>query len=279
MKTKEIKSAGKTIADIYLQGSDPGATAGDKKRLVSHLSKDIKETDIGYAGFSTKDALNSYLMSTVFDEKETDNEIFNFALDEKKIVRAIKEAVVQCSNKLPTETVHIFVFPTFSKFVKEKMFGTTGYTPWKDTILVFVNPLNQYWERALTETIGHEYGHSVSLRYNKCESLLDSIIFEGLAEHFREQAVGDERAPWTKVLGINQSRSLFLEMELGNLLQSTDKKVYRAVFFGNEKYARWTGYSVGYHLVESFVTNNPNLKWQEIIKMRPKDIFDRAHFK
>ncbi len=278
MKTEIIKSGDNATARVYQQNFDYDLTDIDKKRLVLYLSKDITETSIGYAGFSTKAALHDYLMGTVFGEKESDNEIFKLALDREKIIKAIKKAVIPCSNTLPSGTVHIFIFPTFSRFVKERMSGTTGYTPWKNTILVFVNPLNQRWEKALVGTVSHEFNHSVFLRYNKCESLLDSMIFEGLAEHFREQTVGGERAPWTKVLDLKQSKGLLVEMKSEGMLQSTDKNVYRAVFFGNEKYTLWTGYTIGYFIITSFFNHYPTLLWKETMTMSPRDIFTKSGF-
>jgi len=278
MKTEIIKSGDNAIARVYQQNFDYDLTDKNKKRLVLYLSRNITETSIGYAGFSSKAALHDYLMGMVFGEKESDNEIFKLALDREKIIKIIKEAVIQCSNALPSDTVHIFIFPTFSKFVKERMSGTTGYTPWKNTILVFVNPLNQRWEKALVGTVSHEFNHSVFLRYNKCGSLLDSMIFEGLAENFREQIVGGERAPWAKVFDQNQSKDLLMEMKSENILQSTNKKIYRAVFFGNRKYAAWTGYTIGYFIVASFLHHYSTLPWKEIMIMPPQDIFTKSGF-
>jgi uncharacterized protein YjaZ len=49
-------------------------------------------------------------------------------------------------------------------------------------------------------------------------------------------------------------------------------KIYREVFFGSKKYKRWTGYSIGYWLIKKFRIMNPNINWEEIIKIKPEHI-------
>ena len=116
------------------------------------------------------------------------------------------------------------------------------------------------------------------MRDKKCTTLLDSIIFEGLAEHFREQIIGDNQAPWTKIFKLHQAGVIFLEMKLANLLPSTNPEIRRGVFFGNKKYICWTGYTIGYHIVKSFLENNLSLGWKEIMARRPKDILSESSF-
>ncbi len=278
MRVKTIKSRDKIITHIYLPDLNYGLVIKDKNQLVSALIKDIKESRIGYAGFKTKQGLQKYLIETVFDKTKNDSDSFNYVLDKEKVTSIIERVIILCSVVLPNNPTNIFVFPTFSNFVRKEMSGTTGYTPWKNTILVFINPLNQQWEKALAETVGHEYCHSVFLKYNKCESLLDSMVFEGLAEHFREQVVDGKRAPWTSVFNYEQSKVLLVKIKSERLLHSTDRKTYRDVFFGTEKHIRWTGYTIGYYIVKLFLKNNPNLKWRDILSMPPKDIFNKSNF-
>jgi len=278
MKLEIIKNNGKTIACVHLPCIDYDSGISNKAGLISCLSEKIKDSNSGYAGFSTKENLNNYLREAVFDKVDDNNHQYTFILDEVKIIETVTEAIKKCSNVLPGGITGIFVFPTFSQFVKEEMSGTTGYTPWLNTILIFINPASLQWDKALGETVGHEFNHAVFLRDKKCITLLDSIIFEGLAEHFREQIIGGGQAPWTKIFELNQARVIFSEMKVVNLLQSTDPEIRRGVFFGNEKYICWTGYTIGYYIVKSFLKNNPNLGWKEIMNRQLKDILSGSSF-
>jgi len=277
MKIEIVESNDKTITHIYFPCVNYLSDSSDKDELISCLSGEIEDSDSGYAGFDTKENLNNYLRGAVFDKTDDDYQ-YTFVLDEVRIIDTITKAVKKCSDILPGGISHIFVFPTFSQFVKEEMSGTTGYASWSDTILIFINPTSLQYDKALSETVGHEFNHAVFLRDKKCETVLDLIIFEGLAEHFREQIVGGDRVPWTKIFELNQARIIFSEIELEDLLQSTDPEIRRGIFFGNEKYICWTGYTVGYFIVRSFLENNPSLNWKEIMRRQPKEILDGSGF-
>ncbi len=222
--------------------------------------------------------MNNYLREAVFDKADDNNRQYTFTLDEVKIIKTVTKAIKKCFDVLPEGITSIFVFPTFSQFVKEEMSGTTGYAPWPDTILIFINPTSLQYDKALGETVGHEFNHAVFLRNKKCATLSDSIIFEGLAEHFREQVIGGDQASWTKIFKLDQAKVIFAEMKLINLLQSTDPEIRRGVFFGNEKYICWTGYAIGYYIVKSFLEDNPSLDWKEIMAKQPKDILSGSSF-
>ena len=278
MKSEIIKNNSKTIARVYLPCINYDSGSSNKAGLMSCLSEEIEDSESGYAGFNTKENLNNYLREAIFDKNDDNNHQYTFILDGVKIIKTITKAIKKCSNVLPGGITSIFVFPTFSQFVKEEMSGTTGYTPWLNTILIFINPASLQWDKALGETVGHEFNHAVFLRDKKCTTLLDSIIFEGLAEHFREQIIGGGQALWTKIFELNQARVIFSEMKLANLLQSTDPEIRRGVFFGNEKYICWTGYTIGYYIVKSFLENNPNLGWKEIMNRQLKDILSGSSF-
>lgn len=278
MKIKSVKQNGLVTAYVHLPNLNCPSSFTGKKQLISVLSQSIKNTGIGYAGFKTKHTLQNYLMRTVFDTREKCGRN-NSALNQEKVMEVIEKTLSLCFCALPGKTIHIFVFPTFNKFVREKMSGTTGYTPWRNVMLLFINPNSRQWEKSLARTIGHEFNHSAFLKCNECKTLLDILICEGLAEHFREQVIGGGRAPWTKVLNENKSNKILLKMESGRILQSTNFAVHRAVLFGNNAYTPWTGYSIGYYILKTFLGNNLNLDWREIMTLRPKNIFEKSYLK
>jgi uncharacterized protein YjaZ len=251
----------------------------NRRQFIVSLVKNIQDSEIGFAGFKTKEKLIEYLEKSVFSENTGVVPVDPVVIEERKIVPIIRHALSECAAKLNIRAVSVFVFPTFSKFVKEKMFGTTGHTPWKRTMLVFISPNAPCWENALVDTVTHEYNHAVFLEYHQCESLLDALVMEGLAEHFREQVTDRGRAPWTAVLDESEVRILTQELKLLGSLGSCDHDLRRRIFFGDsKKYALWTGYAVGYHIVESFIKTNPKLSWTEIMTKSPRDIFARSAY-
>lgn len=264
----KVKLKNKVIANIYLLIDYPIKIS--KSQLLSHLTKSIKSTKNGYAGFNSKHTLKNYLSQTIFDFTHN-HKIIPANYNSKTIVRTVNNIVIKCQKRLlHNKPVDIFIFPTFSNFTKTKMFGCTGYTPWKNTILIFIHPSIKI--KILAKTVAHEFCHAVMLNYHKWETLLDSLIFEGLAEHFSEYITSTRTSPWAKVISKKQSGQIL--KTLRGKLQSKSYTLYKNLFFGNEKYTNWTGYTLGYFIVKPFLRKKPNLSWQRIIKLSPKTIFN-----
>ena len=276
MDVIEIQIGGGTLGYIFIAaGKYSGIST--RSEFIASLAREIKDSDLGYAGFKSRERLAEYLSSAVFDSAEERSD-YSIALDNDKIIAIAKEVLGKCIVALPSHPIHIFVFPTFSSFVENNMYGTTGYTPWQQTMLVFINPRNTCWQNALEGTIAHEYNHTVFLTHRQCNSLVDSLIFEGLAEHFREQVLHSGHAPWTQVLNENEARKVLAKLSENHSIESIDQNLRKAVFFGNDKYALWSGYSIGYQIVMSFLQENPRMAWPEIMAVPPKEIFNCFDF-
>lgn len=264
----------KMIGYVYFL-LDYNPRLSDKKSFIARLVSDLQETSIGFAGFKSKKYLKQYLQFQIFDDKECNN-LPKYNFDKKKIFRIIEDTLAKCHNKLLAKPTRIFLFPSFNSFVKNKMGGVGGFSPWKNTTLIDINPTVKNWETALKNTICHEYNHSEVYNYHKWESLLDSIIFEGFAEHFREQVIGGGRAPWTKAVAQNKCKRYFSKLK--EKLNSKNHQLYREVFFGSEKYPLWLGYSLGYLIVKLFLSKNKEKSWIDIVKIKPKEILKQSDF-
>lgn len=261
----EITNNNKTKFYIHIPCIEYNSSKNSKKDLISRILKEIKDSPSGFAGFNSKSNLKNYLNDSIFDKSNKDKFKIYFSINVEKIVKILKTSINKCVDILPVKTSNIFIFPTFSQFIKKDMHGTTGYTPWNNTILIFIYEGDLRYNKSLSKTLGHEYNHMAFLKNNKCDTILDSIIFEGLAENFREQIIGGSQSPWSNALNIKQAEKILYELKLEKLLLSSDQKIRRGIFFGNEKYVRWTGYSIGYHIVKSFIKKNKNLSWKDIM--------------
>lgn len=240
----------------------------DKPVFLNKLSEILPYyEDIGYAGYETKDWAIPSISNFIFGKEA--EKIKSTNLDQEKLVSVIKNSIELAETLVKNERINVFAFPTISKFTIEKLNGVAGFTPWKKTILIFINPVEN-WETALKETICHEYAHTISHEFHKWETLLDSIIFEGLAEHFREKVVGGKRAPWTSILEEKEINQLITKIT--PLLENKDFETYSKVFFGNEEFKQWTGYSLGYYIVKRFILKTKLEDWNVILKKEPKEI-------
>ena len=156
------------------------------------------------------------------------------------------------------------------------MSGVSGYTPDRNNILLFISA-QKGWKTALKNTIAHEYAHTCAFANHKWISLLDSLIFEGIAENFRESIIGGKPARWSKAL--NKKQASVILMENIKNLNSINEKKYLQLFLGyNNKYKLWSGYSIGYQIVKSFIRKNNKLQWSEIVKLEPKEILRKSEY-
>jgi len=269
-----IKQDQKILAKVFFS-IEHDILDTDKDDVIDQLITNIQSLASEYAGFSEKKHLKKFLVNQIFDEKDNFNKLKKREIIQQPVLKIIEQTIKKCKKTISSTPTEIYIFPSYGSFVKNKMDGSAGYSSWKNCMLLFIDPTCKKWKKSLSSTIIHEYLHTITHQYHKWETLLDSLIFEGLAENFVERI---EKNPnlWAKSLNLEQSQQYF--EKLINNLNSEDEKIYRAVFFGNKKYPQWTGYAIGYNIVKSFLNNHKNIKWEQLVKLKPNDILSESNF-
>jgi len=238
----------------------------NKEKLVGDISKKVEyDKEIGYAGYKNKEDLKKFLVWSIYGDEQKN--IWK-EINENKISVFVSVIMEKCSSFLTENKINIFIFPTINKFVIENMEGVSGFTPWKNTILINLNPTKN-WEKAFEGTLAHELAHALCLNYNEWSTLRDSLVFEGIAENFKEGVVGGS-SPWVNTLTKKEAFLIFNKIK--KFLDSKDEGIYNELFFGSKDYPKWSGYAVGYYLVKDYLKKLKNVGWNEIMKMSPKDI-------
>lgn len=254
-----------------------------KKDFVDFLMKEISLVSKDFAGFQKKTRLKNSIINGVFDFQKSKNVEENYynQFPVKGIISAIKKSLQKAYLVLPSKKfIKIFIFPTLQTFVKNRMFGSSGYTPSKDSIHIYLsaNPVSRNkMVSAVKKTLVHEYNHAVRLQHFlnlPSMTLLETLIFEGLAENFTTEMTDKKLSPWASALTEKSAREIFKKIK--RLLGSNSKKTYYSVFFENKRFPLWTGYSIGYWMVKNFRQRNQNVKWPEIIRIGYQEIFKRS---
>ncbi len=153
--------------------------------------------------------------------------------------------------------------------------GISGqYTKDARCIDIYFDLNNQYlkdnFETEVSRTLIHEYMHVVREQYIEWENgtLLDSLVAEGLAQSFEVEiqpclppsiyatafTKNDLIDLWSNAKAILDQRGL-----------SNDEW-----FFGGDKIKRWSGYSLGYKLVQDKIKSS-GLKASELYKLSSTD--------
>jgi len=248
----------------------------DKNEIVDSIISLIKEKgSIDYSGYADVDLLKQGLLDhvgngSVEQYKEISEE------QRLKIEKIISETIEKCNEKLPVPTKNfIFVHPYITTKDDKVFDGVMAVAVYSCVFHLFVN-LDEYSKRSIEDTVAHELNHTIYYYHHYDDfnnyTLLDEILLEGLAENFREQYFNPEVSKWAGALTRDEAFNLLKESK--DVLGSREQKVIKEFLFGNDKYQRWTGYSVGYQLVKEFIKNNSDLSWDELMKIDPKRFVD-----
>lgn len=264
MRTVPLQIGNKKLGKIHMF-FDVARKSITPKKYISEIVSQIKpQMGYGYAGFSHKKYLSNNITNTIFSK---DNSKFeNFSISESKVINIIKKAVGLAYKKLPIDKLDIYVFPQYNNFIKERMGGTSGTVVWKNTMLVYINPVPN-WEKYLIGSVVHEYNHSVAFKYHTWTTLLDKMVLEGMAEVFLEEVLKKPILQVGHVL--TKSEAMKYLTNMGSKLKSKKYSDYDQVFYSDKKYPLWSGYSIGYWLVKNFKKNKKNVKWNEFVQTRP----------
>lgn len=137
---------------------------------------------------------------------------------------------------------------------------------------VFID-LNQFTKKSLKNTVAHELNHTIYYyrHYKDLNnfSLLDEILFEGLAENFKEQYFDSGMTPWAGSLTKDEAFNVLYKGK--GFLNSQEKDVINDFLFGNEVWKKWTGYSTGYWLVKDFIEKSSDISWNKLMKSDKKE--------
>lgn len=234
---------------------------GNLQKQIQSYAKAIPGSWNGFAGFAKKTDLIKYLKLAIAPTRKRRS---ISKVTEKKVIQAISIALHRCREALPLPRLQIYVFPTYDSFVKKKMNGVNGYTPWRSTIFIFVHPDVKKLQY-VKYTAAHEYAHVAMLHIHPWRTLQDSLIFEGVAEHFREATVGGKRAPWAKAITADRAKQIFLLLR--TQLHNTNPNLYQEVFLGKGgHFPLWAGYTIGYLLVQKALRQTPLKNWDKIVR-------------
>jgi uncharacterized protein YjaZ len=177
------------------------------------------------------------------------------------VAGVIEGALKDSSRKLPGPDTTICIFISDDRratMAYEEGGAALGVTAGAGKILLFVSPEGD-WREWTAYSIAHEYHHSVWTERHLAEAqpleLADYLIFEGRADSFAHLIYPDKTAPWTQALTPPQEAEQWEVMQEN--LESTDRELWSHYAFGGSGSPRWTLYTIGFHIVQSYLDNPP----------------------
>ena len=148
--------------------------------------------------------------------------------------------------------------------------GIGGFTPNAHTIFISLDPNHKYFRHALRNalprTLAHELHHAVRwLKPGYGQTLGEALVTEGLAAHFELEVFGGKPNAWDiSVRGKKLNRLLTRSRPEWHTPYN-----HNAWFFGSKErnIPRWTGYALGYNLVDQALKANPSWKPSALVNV------------
>jgi len=208
--------------------------------------------------------VKDWFAPTIKNIPELKKSIERISLNNEKIRSKIIGALNKSRQSIDNDSLTIYIIPVNpeSRQIIEAMTGIMGLTAGSKQIILTIEPDILGWENMLEYVVAHEYNHAYWTNVNFGKSfkwtLLHYLVFEGRADYFAHLLYPNVVAPWTIALTENQKSDLWNKIKPN--LQSEDISYEMEVMFGSRNYPVWGGYSVGYDIVVTALTNGKNLK-------------------
>jgi uncharacterized protein YjaZ len=162
--------------------------------------------------------------------------------------------------------------------------GVTGYTsPSNGQIAVILDPTSQipYAETLRTwlpAVLSHEVNHAVRILGGPGfgPSLDEALITEGMATAFDSQAWPGLVEPWMNAIGRSQEMALWAKMQPS--LHTSGVAVYDDWFFGSSGIPRWTGFTIGYHIVTDYLRRHPQATAASLVHLRADAVLSGSDY-
>ncbi len=155
-------------------------------------------------------------------------------------------------------SVPIYIFPVQQNFgIFSKNISKSGVS-FKDKIFFFISPEED--EKEWESVFVHEYHHCTRMKHLKKKkhyTLLDSIIFEGLAEYAVKEYCGEEYlSKWVHSYSDEQLEEFWKRLVIDELTLGQDNPRHDQILKGKGNYPQMLGYAIGYHLVNQYSKNS-----------------------
>ena len=200
------------------------------------------------------------------------------------IERQVRAVVSQVQSSIPAHdlTIHVKLSdPSSERFIVPQM-GVGGHPIGTDTVWMYFQPENPNFKTSFVASgLPHEIHHAIRLRNPDWHwSLLESMVMEGLADHFQIEVVGGEPGPWTRALTPEEiQRSLIrvkplLRVKVESYQEFVEEYETPWLFgrSGDNPIPRWTGYTLGWWIVENYLRAHPEARASTLVQTSAEEI-------
>lgn len=201
----------------------------------------------------------------------------------QNIEKEVLTYIVSASNKLIRIPSNVFLLPliTTDLFYLEKMNGVLAHTDGETNIFIYLNNDKKVDSKFIKSICFHEYQHVVRnsiVKQEKNKTLLDVIIDEGCSELFVQYTLGkDYVGEWATSLTTDEIKK-YLERFRHKLYLTEANEIQKFMYGNSSEYPLWLGYSIGYRIVNDFMSNEPTMEFEDLIRHNPFQVYYKSNY-
>lgn len=187
----------------------------------------------------------------------------------KWLHNCLTETHEKASGLMPLQPLDVVV-QTGKRIIPEK--GYLGFAPKPGVIFITVDPdnpaLRANFDASLERMFAHELHHAA--RWDGPgygSSLGEALVSEGLAGHFVLELFGGLPEPWEQL----PESEIRTHATLATKEWERTDYNHEAWFFGRGDLPRWLGYSLGFRLVDRFLSEHPTSRASNLAGAQAQD--------
>ncbi len=195
------------------------------------------------------------------------------------IARAAFSRIVPELPGPATSILFIPANPVHRPLLRKLNIGVTAITVGSGKIIISIDPVFNGWEQQLQAVLAHEYHHSVWTARNFTTvdfTPLEYLVFEGRADSFAKYVWPNVSSPWTDRLSTAQERRVWNIIKPH--LHEPGSEWNDLVMNGTDEIPHASGYTIGYHIVEAYRENHPEITQFEMIDLDPLKILHESGY-
>lgn len=205
---------------------------------------------------SVKDSNDFYRYLTKFGMYRPSGRALDLVtkLKEQEAWKKIEKYYTVYRKKWGGPDVDIYIFPIdiSNRYFMRSLKGRSGLA-FQNKLFLFLSPETD--EKNWESLIVHEYHHASRMtKYQKSSdnyTLLDSIVFEGLAEHAVLKYCGKEyAASWTEAYQPSTLKHYWKQSYAPHLDVKRDDAAHDKLLYGRKGIPNMMGYAMGYELIK-----------------------------
>ncbi len=197
---------------------------------------------------------------------------------ESMLRKRIKKYISAIFKFLPLKDIDIIVLDNPEGVISH--LGVGGYAMNGNTLYINLDPGHKEFKKVvnvcLFSTLAHELHHVMRFKtVGYGNTLFEALISEGLADHFDIEVTRQKPPDWSTALSEKQIQ-FFLKKAAKDF--NNQNYIHRDWFFGSEKrkIPKWTGYSLGFFLVQNYLKNYPKKKASMLHKTKASEFLKNS---